>query len=128
MSGNMDKTQVTPRFFKIDSIKKNLEDDELNIEKKIQTCKNVSKFKSKSSTKIKCRKSKISRKSRKSTKSNKSHKSAKTEESNLTNFFKTINIKKKFLLRNDFDRKHSKKFLEEKHLMLEKPILFDEIC
>ena len=36
-------------------------------------------------------------------------------------------MKKKFLLRNDFDKKHSKEFLKEKKLMLEKPILIDEI-
>ena len=36
-------------------------------------------------------------------------------------------MKKKFLMRNDFDKKHCKQFLKEKKLMLEKPILFDEI-
>mgnify|MGYP007104131993 CR=1 FL=1 len=69
---------------------------------------------------------------------NKSHKSRKSRKSNAKSMdrvtrksAKTVNIltvKNKFILRNDFDRKHSKQFLEEKYEMLEKPILFDEIC
>ena len=36
-------------------------------------------------------------------------------------------MKKKFLIRIDFEKNNSKKFLKEKKSMLEKPILFDEI-
>ena len=111
----MDEVRVTPRFNKLGSSNNNLvavEDDILG--KKIQTCKNISKFK---------------RKSKSSTKSNtrKRSKSAKSQNKDLKSFIKAFNMKKKFLIRNDFDKKNSKQFLKEKKLMLEKPILFDEI-
>ena len=112
----MDKVEFTPRFHRIGSSKKDLTlvvDDPL--EKKIQTCKNISKFRKKSN----------SRSSK--SKSRKSSKTYKSEDKNINKYLKAINIKKKFLLRNDFDKKNSKIFLKEKHLMLEKPILFDEI-
>jgi len=42
-------------------------------------------------------------------------------------FLKAFNSNKKFLIRNDFDKKNSKKFLKDKLITLEKPILVDEI-
>ena len=112
----MDEIKVTPRFRDIGSSKNNLlvvvKDD--IIGKKISTCKNVSKFK------------RISKSSNKSN-GRKSRKSLQTQKNDIKSFLKAINMKKKFLMRNDFDKKHCKQFLKEKKLMLEKPILFDEI-
>ena len=122
----MDKVEFTPRFHKI-SNKSLVKEDQ--PDKKIQTCKNVSKFKRKSHKSNKSNKSSISNKSHKSRKSRKSN--AKSMDRVTRKSAKTVNIltvKNKFILRNDFDRKHSKQFLEEKYEMLEKPILFDEIC
>ena len=145
--------EFTPRFKSGNSCKKLLS-IEYYPDKKIQTCKNLSKFKResyKSDTSKKSSKSDMSKKSsksvksdlsKKSSKSKKSHKSHKSHKSNnisnihkiskstkiVNNGLDIINIKNKFILRNDFDSKHSKKFLKEKFLMLEKPILIDEIC
>ena len=145
--------EFTPRFKTGNSCKKLLSIEYLP-DKKIQTCKNVSKFKresyksTKTDTSKKSSKSDMGKKSSKSVKSDLSKKSSKSKKShkthksnNISNIHKIskstkivnngldiINIKNKFILRNDFDSKHSKKFLKEKFLMLEKPILIDEIC
>ena len=105
--------EFTPRFHKIGSSKNNLIIVEQK-KKKIQTCKNLSKFKQRSDSNIKNRKSALSIET--------------TKNYDLDSFIKTFNIKKKFIIKNDFDRKNSKKFLQEKYLMLEKPVLLDEIC
>ena len=82
----MDEVRVTPRFNKLGSSNNNLvvvEDDILG--KKIQTCKNVSKFKRKSKSSIKSN-------------SRKRSKSAKSQNKNLKSFIKAFNMKKNFLL------------------------------
>ena len=130
------KVEFTPRFNKGEISNKKLLMIEDIPNKKIQTCKNLSKFKRKSNKSSKSVISKKSGKSKKSKKSKKTHKSNsklknfKTSKSTKTvnNNLNYINVKNKFFLRNDFDSKHCKQFLKEKYLMLEKPILFDEIC
>ena len=107
----MDNVEITPRFHIIGSSKNNLIVIEKKHKKKKLTSENVSKFKSRTHSKHK----------------NKNPKSSKTFK-NADNKIESILFNKKFLLRNDFDRKHCKKFLKEKLLMLEKPILYDEIC
>ena len=124
----MDKVEFTPRFHKSGNSNKSLCKDDLP-DKKIQTCKNISKFKRKSHKSNKTSESIQTPKSRKSYKSRKSN--AKSMGHLAKKSIKTANIltiKNKFFLRNDFDRKHSKQFLEEKYAMLEKPVLFDDIC
>ena len=124
------KVEFTPRFNKGENSNKKLLMMEDIPDKKIQTCKNISKFKRKSNKSSKSVISKKSSKSKKSHKSNSQLKIHKTSKSTKTanNNLNIINIKNKFFLRNDFDSKHCKQFLKEKYLMLEKPVLFDEIC
>ena len=114
----MDTIKETPRFHKIGSSKNNLivvvKKDAVELGKKTHTSKNVSKFKRES-------------KSSNNSKTKKRSKSIKIKKNDLNSFLKAINMKKKFLLRNDFDKKHAKEFLKEKKLMLEKPFLIDEI-
>ena len=106
----MDKISITPRFHIIGSSKDNLIVIKEKPKKKLHTSKNVTKNKSKSHEKIR------------------SHKSCKNYKISHNIFEEKLNLKNKFILRNDFDRAHCVKFLNEKYKMLEKPNLTDEIC
>ena len=96
----------TPRFNKIGETKMDLFVEEKK-KKERHTCKNLSTIKK---LKHKCNKKDIKHKRNLSI-------------SNINNF-----LCHKFILRNDFDKKHSKMFLKEKYECMEEPILFDEIC
>lgn len=111
----MDKISITPRFNEIGPIKDDLFIIKEKSKIKKHTSKNILKYKNKSQSHRKIKK-------------NKSSKYFKLSHSNINIFGKELILKNKFFLRNDFDREHCIKFLNEKYQMLEKPILIDEIC
>ena len=102
------EVEFTPRFSNI------IGDSRMNIfieekrKKKRHTSENVSNFK----TLLK----------------QKSNKKVKNREKSKSN--KNINniLNQKFILRNDYDKEHCKRFLKEKYVCMEKPKLIDEIC
>ena len=107
-------TFITPRFHELGSSKKNNNILESRSNKKTKTSKNLAKYTKKSNSPIKVHKS------------NKSNKTNQTSN-DIDCFLKAFNLKQKFLIRNDFDKKNCKKFLQSKFISLEKPILLDEI-
>ena len=104
--------EITPRFHVIDPNEKIIKKNEITKRKR-HTSKSLHKFKSKSLIIFR---------------NNKSSKSIQIGDNNNIYIFENkFNFNKKFILRNDFDKNHCKKFLREKFLMLEEPILIDEI-
>ena len=103
-------TLITPRFHELGSSKKNNNILENGKKKKAKTRKSLAKYKRKSISLIKV------------------HKSNETNQTSndIDCFLKAFNLKQKFLIRNDFDKKNCKKFLKSKFISLEEPILLDE--
>ena len=104
------ETFITPRFHELGSSKKNNNILDGGAEKKANTCKNLLKHEN------------ISNSPKKMHKSNKTN----VISNDINCFLKDFNSKKKFLIRNDFDEKNCQKFLEEKFISLEKPILIED--
>ena len=103
---------VTPRFHKIGESRKNLKLLKEKSKKRrhsVEYVANIKKLKNKSKKKAK--------------------NSEKIKDIRI-NDIKSINniFFHKFILRNDFDQDHCIKFLKEKHVYMEKPKFFEEIC
>ena len=102
----------TPRFYNIGESRKNLRLIKEKSKKKRHSVEQISNVR-----KLKYRSSKKAKNSEKI-------KSIKINDvKNLKSLFLP-----KFILRNDFDKDHCRKFLKEKHKYMEKPKLYDEIC
>ena len=101
--------EFTPRFNKIGESEKNLF---------IKEKRKKERHASKKLSNIKKLKHKCNKKGKKKHKRN---------QSNINININTF-LNQKFILRNDFDKEHSKMFLKEKYECMEEPILLDEIC
>ena len=104
--------EITPRFHELGSSKKNNNMIDFNTNKKSNSSEILEIYENEN----KCSEVKI-------------HISNKTDftSNDIICFLKAFNSNKKFLIRNDFDKNNSKKFLKDKFITLEKPILVDEI-
>ena len=108
----MEELLVTPRFHKIGESRKNLKilkEKSKRRRHSVEYAVKITKFKNKSK---------------------KNDKNSEKIKNIRINDVKSLNniFFHKFILRNDFDQDHCKKFLKEKHVCMEKPKLFDEIC
>ena len=104
--------EITPRFHKIGESRKNLNLMKEESKKRRNSVEHLSKRKI------------LKNKGNKKAKFSEKSKKIKIDEVNDINCI----FLHKFILHNDFDKEHCKKFLKEKHVYMEKPILFDEIC
>ena len=102
---------VTPRFHKIGESRKNLKLIKEKSKKRRHSIEEISKIKN------------LKNKSVNKAKKNEKIKSIKIDDiKNINSIFLH-----KFILRNDFDKAHCRKFLKEKHMYMEKSKFFDEI-
>ena len=103
---------ATPRFHIIGESRKNLKQIKEKSKKRRRSVEHVSNKKSLRN------------------KSNKKAKNSEKIKEIRINDYKNINsiFFHKFKLHNDFDKEHCKKFLKEKHVYMEKPKFFEEIC
>ena len=103
---------ITPRFHNIGESRKNLKILKENSKKRRNSVEHASNMKALKN------------------KSKKKNKKCEKNKKKRINDVKSINsiFFHNFILRNDFDKDHCKKFLKEKLVYMEKPKLFDEIC